>query len=308
MRDTQDEFTFGGVKTEYMMDSMPNLPTAPSGVTTGFPEPRSGPGLGVMDAVPTLCISDGTSTVPWQDSSGIVSSSGSSYSTPPSDVSRGRQPPVRTSSTDWTGSLGQTTVARDMQSPIMGNGNYPLPFGYAGSPPQVYPLIYGDGPGVPLPGYDDGLYSSHMPNTTVRSLSPHMAAGQSSETLVTTPSTLPSDRVVNPLACGRQPEMAFGLLTAHDLMPVSLSREARSAIPAYLDVYWDKVHPMYPIIHRATFEDASGVDVAHLDVLQCAMAAVATQFLGHREHRINGSQLHAYAWHKAKTVSVAVPP
>ncbi|POR38417.1 Uncharacterized protein TPAR_01385 [Tolypocladium paradoxum] len=304
MRDTQDEFTMGGVKTEYMMNSVPNLAAAPSGVTAGYSEPLSGPSLGVLDPVPRVCISDvgGTSTVPWQDSSGIISSSSDcSYSTPSSDVSRGHLAPVRASSTDWTGSLGQTSVARDMQSPIMGNGNYPLPFGYGASPPQVYPPLYGDGPGVALSGYDEGLYSSHMTSTTVRSLSPQVAVGQSSETLVTTRSMLPADRVVNPLACGRQPETAFGLLTAHDLMPVSLTCEARSAIPAYLDVYWDKVHPMYPIIHRATFEDASGVDVAHLDVLQCAMAAVATQFLGHREHRVNGSQLHAYAWHKAMT-------
>lgn len=91
-------------------------------------------------------------------------------------------------------------------------------------------------------------------------------------------------------------------MLAQDLMPVSLSREARSALPSYIDIFWEKVHHLYPIIHRSTVEDAADVTPEHVDVLRCAMAAVATQFLGHREHRINGSQLHAYAWHKSKTV------
>lgn len=276
-------------------ESMTTLQFVSPRVTPGFSGPHSEPGLGI-DPISGLCISDGSpSGVPWQGGSGMVSlASGSSYSTPPSDVSQGSQPAFRDASTDWAGSLGQATVPRSMQNPII-SGNYPLHFGYPASPTQVYPKIYGEGPAISLAEYDDGLYSSHMASTAVRGLSPQLAVGRSSETLVTTPSALPADRLINPLACNLQPETALGLLTAQDLVPVSPSREALSLIPAYLDVYWDRVHPMYPIIHRATFEDGSGVDAEHVQVLQCATAAVATQFLPHREHRINGSQLHAYA-------------
>jgi hypothetical protein len=124
--------------------------------------------------------------------------------------------------------------------------------------------------------------------------------------MVTAPAPLPGNRIVNPLAGSHEPTSRLGLL-AQDLMPVSLSREARSALPNYIDIFWDKVHPLYPIIHRSTVEDGKNGVPEHVDVLRCAMAALATQFLGHREHRINGSQLHAYAWHKSKTVGASPP-
>ncbi|KAM4066005.1 fungal specific transcription factor [Hirsutella rhossiliensis] len=303
LRDTQD-FTMGGVKTEYPMESLSNLESIPFRVSSAFSGSRSGHGLGLMD-VPGLCmpaVGPEPLAVSWTESSGLVSSgSGSNYSTPPpSDASHGHHSVLRSSSAEWAGPLGPQLVARDMQSPGIGAGDYPPPFGYGTSPPQVYPSIYGEANNLAFSGYEDSLYSSPVPSTTARSLSPQMAVGQCSETLITAPSALPADRMVNSSACDLQPETAFGLLTAQDFMPVSLSREALSVMPAYLDLYWDKVHPNYPIIHRATFEDASGVDAEHLDVLRCAMAAVATQFLGHRDNRINGSQLHAYAWQVSK--------
>ncbi|KAL3952961.1 hypothetical protein ACCO45_012904 [Purpureocillium lilacinum] len=199
--------------------------------------------------------------------------------------------------------LGPPVASRTLQSPIAVSGAYPAPFGYDSSPPAVYPSVYGDGAGVLLPGYDESLYNPQIPSNTVRnSLSPQLAVGPSSETLVTAPAALAPDRVISPMLCGRQPDTAFGFLMAGDLIHVPLSREARNEIPVYIDKYWEKVHPLYPIIHRPSFEDASGVDSQHHDILRCAMAAVATQFLEHKEHRINGSQLHAHALHECKRI------
>ncbi|OLN86493.1 Zinc finger protein klf1-like protein 3 [Colletotrichum chlorophyti] len=58
------------------------------------------------------------------------------------------------------------------------------------------------------------------------------------------------------------------------MLNVSMPANICKAIPAYLDVYWEKVHHIFPIVHRRTFEAAG----EHIDVLRCAMAAVATQY------------------------------
>lgn len=101
-----------------------------------------------------------------------------------------------------------------------------------------------------------------------------------------------------------------GLVTSSTLSPMGgcsmnsvpttmarLSRSVQNAIPAYLDVYWEHFHKLYPVVHRHTFEGQSE------EVLRCAMAAVATQFLNGKEDRIRGSQLHEFAWQEAKRVS-----
>lgn len=81
-----------------------------------------------------------------------------------------------------------------------------------------------------------------------------------------------------------------------------LPRATCTSIPRYLEVYWRRFHPQYPVVHRPTFE-ASGEDV-----LRCAMAAVATQYLDNKEDREKGNQLHEYAWQEAKRVSTDKPP
>ncbi|PSR98986.1 hypothetical protein BD289DRAFT_65961 [Coniella lustricola] len=72
----------------------------------------------------------------------------------------------------------------------------------------------------------------------------------------------------------------------------SLSRAIRNAIPSYLDVYWDRFNVLYPIIHRNGFQGEQ--------ILRCAMAAVATQYMAGKEDRIRGNQLHEFAWQEAK--------
>ncbi|KAK0644518.1 hypothetical protein B0T16DRAFT_460564 [Cercophora newfieldiana] len=76
-----------------------------------------------------------------------------------------------------------------------------------------------------------------------------------------------------------------------------LQRPVRAAIPGYLDVYWDRVHPTLPVVHRQSFEAAPE------DALRCAMAAVATQYFNSKEDRNRGNQLHEFAWHEAKRVT-----
>ncbi|RDA95794.1 hypothetical protein CP533_5153 [Ophiocordyceps camponoti-saundersi (nom. inval.)] len=271
-------------------------------------KPDSEPGLGLMD-VPELCgphVGSEASLVSWTSEHSVDHSGPSSnYSTPPpSDVSQLDQPAARSSSSMWVDSLEPSAVSSRM---LMDHSSYPLAsLGYnSPPPPQPYSTSnYGDTASVAFPGFDDSsLYGTPVPDTTARSLSPQVVVGQCSETLVTAPAALPGDRMLRAVSCGLAPETTFGLLAAEGLMP-PLSGEAVRSMPTYLNLYWQKVHPMYPIIHRATFEEASG---QHTDVLRCAMAAVATQFLVHKEHRINGSQLHDYAWQMSENIVGLLP-
>ncbi|KAB5539355.1 hypothetical protein GE09DRAFT_315852 [Coniochaeta sp. 2T2.1] len=104
-----------------------------------------------------------------------------------------------------------------------------------------------------------------------------------------------------------------GLLAALDLpmtgcgMPgivlssQQLPRQVLSAVPNYIEVYWQFFHKLYPIVHRPSFESAGE------DVLRCAMAAIATQFLDTKEDRLRGNQLHEHAWQELKRVSEDIP-
>lgn len=256
----------------FMPDHM-SYSTPSSGIDSAYSRPRTTGLHSLLPPGPYLPIHDGAS-----DSS---------------TSSTSQHLPAHTSSSEWHPSYSVSP---------MPNSAYSLEVPYHASSPQMFPPFSNEGLGISI-GYDSSIYSSHNPNTTVRSLSPSMAVVQSSETLVTSPSAPPSGRVIDPPACSRQTAEALGLLTAADEMPVSLSRATCTAIPAYLDVYWDRVHSCHPIIHKPTFEDASEVAPEHKNMLLCAMAAVATQFLPAKQHRIHGHQLHAYAWDRCKMVS-----
>ncbi|PHH73607.1 hypothetical protein CDD82_5369 [Ophiocordyceps australis] len=288
--ESHDDIYIGpSVKSEFS----PNPSTSGPMFSRASPKTTLGLGLGLDD----MPISEvGASVVPWTEGPGILSGPPSNFSTPPSDGSRGGEFPSRTSAPEWTGPFGQPTIATGLQSPL-GN-SYNMSF-YSASSPHLYSDMFGQGAGGQI--FDDSIYGSPVPNAPpVRSLSPHMAMEASSETLATTPAPLPADRILTPLTLELQPETMFGLLTPQDIVPASPSREALDKVPEYLEVYWDEVSPQYPFIHRAMLDEAMGCPVEQVDVLKCAMAAVATQFLGHRADRINGSQLHDFAWHKSK--------
>ncbi|KAF6817092.1 C2H2 finger domain-containing protein [Colletotrichum musicola] len=244
-----------------------------------------------------------------QDNSGWQSSaSDSTYSTPSDASRRGAFWPAARANADWQTNL--LSPYRDAGLDAMTTTTpmfYPYP---TSSPPQIstpqmFPML-----DVSMPGFSDEqtlLDPHHQPRfpNTVRSPTPPVtsASAQSSETLVTPSTALPSDRMMNSLAClGRQKEVALGLLAAPALMQGSLPlppANVYKAIPNYLEVYWEKVHRIFPVVHRRTFEDAA----EQVDVLRCAMAAVATQYMGSKEDRIRGNQLHEYAWQQSRRFS-----
>ncbi|KAF7550540.1 hypothetical protein G7Z17_g5655 [Cylindrodendrum hubeiense] len=298
MMDSNDDYPMGNVSKDYVLGPpMPNLQPTTESFIPAYSQPRDMPELS------NLFIPDGgAAALSWQDQTMPSSASESTYSTP-SDNSRRHRFPLRTSSGDWNTQAPYQAAANETRSTGLDNGGYNIPFTYSASPPLYQPL-YGDSMGLSLPGYTEDstliFDPDQMPVTTVRSLFPQMAVAQSSETLVTLPSIPTADHVLNGTMCGRPPTEGLGILDARDMMPVSLTRAARDMVPAYLDVYWDKVHPLYPIVHKPSFENVSNAPAEHIDVLRCAMAAIATQFLADKDHRMKGAQLHAYAWYKSK--------
>ncbi|KAI9172371.1 hypothetical protein HJFPF1_01873 [Paramyrothecium foliicola] len=255
---------------------MPDFNTLPSSLGPAFtPRITPDPRLDLLTRVPSqLSIPEDNLGMAWHDGLRLPSSASSTYSTPSDE-------PARVAGTDWRAQASPyPSVPRDMHSPIMDPATYPIPMSYSTSPDPVY---YPEAMGLPMAG-----------------LSPQLAEVQISETLVPAPAPLPTDRLIMPRVCGRQLGDARDLLAAKLLMPASLSSTLRDAIPAYLEVYWSKVHPVYPIIHKATIKNSTEIALEHDDVLQCAMASVATQFCDGKDDRIKGDQLHAFAWQKSK--------
>ncbi|EEU45388.1 uncharacterized protein NECHADRAFT_41324, partial [Fusarium vanettenii 77-13-4] len=288
MTNTTDNYPMGG--TDYVIG-----PTTNDTFGQYDSAPRAMPEL-TMLAIPD----NGASEVRWRDSGMASSASESTYSTP-SDNIRHPQFPIRTSSEDWINSVpSYQTASNELRNPSIENGAFSVPFTYTSSPPQIYQPVFGD-MGLPLPGYAEGdTFGSadQIPTSTVRSMSPSLAVAQS-ETLVAIPS-IPSGRIFGLSGCGSQPPDGGSLLNIE--LPVSLNAAASEAVPEYLKVYWDKVHPNYPIIHKHTFGKATVAAAEHLEVLRYAMAAVATQYLADKDDRMKGAQLHAYAWQKSKVV------
>lgn len=236
------------------------------------------------------------------------SATDSPYSTP-SENPRSLWPnSQRSSSVEWQAN----NMISPYQTPVPGLDTLPTNvfFPYTTSPPMAAASVFAPAYSV-LPGFPDehtllDLHAQHQRFAeTVRSTTPPTATtlAQGSDVLVSPSIGLPSDRLVSSLACmGRQKEVAAGLLPSPALMQSSLSSPPVSvsrAIPEYLEVYWREVHGRFPIVHQRTFESAAGQSEA----LRCAMAAVATQHLRGREHRIRGQQLHDHAWQQATKVS-----
>jgi hypothetical protein len=249
------------------------------------------------------------------EASAWPSSASDSINSTPSDNSRHRlwPAPPRSGSVDWQQPGQQHLSAfsmtpRDLYSPVgldpatsqaglvyTGFTQAPMPTGH---PIYSGPLDMPMTAGFP----DDTLLDPHQthfhPSNTVRSLTPPPTSAQSSETLVTPSPALPSERMMNSLALGRQKEVAVGLLATPALMSGSLSRAVRNAIPAYLDVYFARFQHLFPMIHRPSFE-ATGEQA---EVLRCAMAAMGTQYLDGKDDRIRGNQLHEWAWQQTRYV------
>lgn len=202
-------------------------------------------------------------------------------------------------------------------------GNFPATDSW-GFPPEGIPRTHDMSIGLPtvystydtqlqqdgnFPGYDDP-FTHNPPHTTVRSLPLTLAVGPSSESLVTFQSAAPARPVEGTLSCGgsrggRPDPLAVAAL----MMPTSLSEEARKTIPTYINVYWNKVHPTCPLIHKPTFDDEETSRSRNSDMYEqkelrkCAMAAIATQFLEDKVHRVYGDELCGHAWYQSIEVS-----
>jgi hypothetical protein len=210
---------------------------------------------------------------------------------------------------------GSTSAPESSQPPWTG---FPATDNWALSPegiPRTHDLsmpVYSSmppyGTSIPdanFPGYGDP-FTHNPPHTTVRSLPLTLAMGPSSESLVTFQSAAPARPVEGSLSCGgsrggRPDPLAVAAL----MMPTSLSEEARKTIPTYINVYWNKVHPTCPLIHKPTFDDEetsrsrnSGI-CEQKELRKCAMAAIATQFLEDKVHRVHGDELCGHAWYQS---------
>ena len=176
----------------------------------------------------------------------------------------------------------------------------------AGSSSYLYPPTFEEGPGLSgLPHTESNPFDTRLPpNATVCNLSLSPAIAQASEVLVTTPAPMSSDRSIHPLACGDTLLAGLARMRLSTAMFAStLNCETVAAIPGYLKIYWGRIDPLHPIVHRATFgscEDESPYIVA---LLRCAMAAIATQFCEKLEDRVNGHRLHTYVWQQYENVS-----
>lgn len=76
-----------------------------------------------------------------------------------------------------------------------------------------------------------------------------------------------------------------------------------AAMAGYLNLYWEKVHPICPVLDATTLEAAVDEPPEHTELLRYSMAALAADFLAHPEHRRRGGQFYAHAWQGLKTVS-----
>ncbi|RFN49659.1 hypothetical protein FIE12Z_6106 [Fusarium flagelliforme] len=234
-----------------------------------------------------------TPELQWQDNSATTSE----FSTPPENARRPQFSVMET----WPTPVSAYPTTNDMLN-TMNHATYSVSYPYSNStPPQVYPSVFPDVE-VPLPVYnEDPSFGTvnQIPTSTVRSVSPSLAVAQS-ETLVAVPSLPTPGGTFNLAGCGSGTSGGEGLLNTEDLMPLSLSPAIKEAIPRYLEVYWDKVHPRKPIVHKHTYQDVPQEETEHVQALQCAMAALATQFIPIADDRMKGAQLHAYAWQQSK--------
>ncbi|KAF5602977.1 C2H2 zinc finger transcription factor [Fusarium subglutinans] len=291
MNNSSDNYSIG--PNNYVLHT---LPTNESFVAS-YSEPRNVSDMSIISSIPEEAPPD----LGWPESSMSSSAPTSTFSTPP-DNTRRSQFSVPTTNGSWmTATPTYPTTANDITATLDSN-TYPGSYSYTDTPPQAYPSVFGD-MDLALPGYSEGPSfntTNQIPIPTVRSMSPSLAVAQS-ETLVAVSSLPTSDGVFGLGSCSSGPSDG-SLLSTPDLMPLSLPAATRDSIPTYLETYWEHVHPKNPIIHKHTYEDVPEEETEHVQVLQCAMAALATQYIPNADDRMKGAQLHAYAWQKSKVL------
>ncbi|RYP27236.1 hypothetical protein DL767_007769 [Monosporascus sp. MG133] len=240
---------------------------------------------------------------PWQSSA-----SDSNFSTP-SDASQNRMLRSYGSPTsDWAGPgmvpSYQAATSQELRSPSVSLEATSTTLQYMVNPFSSSPqpaTSFGHMMDVPMQFQDEhnallDHVHHHQPYSSVRSLSPPtiLSSVQTAEHLVTASISLPG----TPPMVGRFKGAALlGPLSgaASLIAAIGLSRPVRNAIPAYLELYWERCDAHFPLVHRRGVNSTG-------ELLRCAMAAMATQFLPGKEDRIKGNQLHEFAWQEVKRV------
>lgn len=225
-------------------------------------------------------------------------SSDSNFSTPSDRSHKQVNPGYSSPTSDWNGHyMAYTPATNEMSSPLdMPSSGLP----FFTDPFATSPHVYGQ-MDMSMSYTDETLLEQahqHHAYTAVRSPTPPNLSSSvhSAESLVTLAPALPE-----PLAMvGRykQPAALLGTLSsATFLTAITLSRPIQNAISKYLDIYWERFDVLFPLVHRRSFEAAPD------DILRCAMAAVATQYVDGKEDRITGNQLHEFTWQEVQRVS-----
>ncbi|KAF4443442.1 hypothetical protein FACUT_1366 [Fusarium acutatum] len=291
VNNSSDNYPIG--PNNYVLHTLPTN----EGFVANYSEPRNMSDMSIISSITEEAPPD----LGWPESSMSSSAPTSTFSTPP-DNTRRSQFSVPTTNGSWmTATPAYPTTANDITASLDSN-TYPGSYSYSDTPPQAYPSVFGD-MDLALPGYSEGpsfSTTNQIPIPTVRSMSPSLAVAQS-ETLVAVSSLPTSDGVFGLGACSSGPSDG-SLLSTPDLMSLSLPAATRDSIPTYLETYWEHVHPKNPIIHKHTYEDVPEEETEHIQVLQCAMAALATQYIPNADDRMKGAQLHAYAWQMSKVL------
>ncbi|TGJ87011.1 hypothetical protein E0Z10_g1774 [Xylaria hypoxylon] len=235
-------------------------------------QPRRSPSYAYMgfEGLPSLTIPD--SSFPGhlsQESNWPSSASGSPYSTPDRAMIRGYNSP----NTD----VANTDI-------------FYVPHQYPSPQQPVY---------QPVSDYtytdDTAYYDFQSQPFPVRSPTPPTVtlSAQPAENLVTLGHSVPDPAAI----LGRRKGSAalLGPYSDAAFLTASVpSAAALNAIPRYLDVYWKRFDTLFPLVHRRSLETSAD------PVLQCAMAALGSQFLQSKEDRINSHILHGFASQEAR--------
>ncbi|KAI1177636.1 hypothetical protein F4777DRAFT_576714 [Nemania sp. FL0916] len=269
---------------EYILSSTHHV--APFGIhnmggspyTPPYFQPRRAPSFGFItttDGPPSLIIPD--NSFPGhisRESNWPSSGSGSPYSTPDRAAIRGYESPNA-----------------DVHNPEMVFLSSPNQY------PSPQQPVYHQIQDFHNPPYTDETAYFELQSHTfpVRSPTPPTVtlSTQPAANLVTLGSSVPDPSAVLSRQKGSaaflSPYSNAALLTA--LVP---SPAALNAIPHYIDIYWKRFDTALPLVHRRSLETSND------PVLQCAMAAMGSQFLHSKEDRINSHILHSFASQEAR--------
>ncbi|KAI1154566.1 hypothetical protein F4825DRAFT_448321 [Nemania diffusa] len=269
-------------RDDYILSSGPHVPGFGIHPSMGSPfhpyglefEPRRSPSYAYIsvEELPSLTIPDSSLPGHISQESNWPSSSGSNspYSIPDKALIRGYD----------------DSPSADVSNSYYVPAQYPSPQQHIYHSISDYNNSYTD---------DTGYYDFQSHPFPVRSPTPPIVAlsAQPSENLVTVGPSVPDP----PAVLGRHKGSAALLGPYSDAAFLTAwvpSTAALNAVPRYLDIYWKRFDPLFPLVHRRSVETSTD------PILRCAIAAIGSQFLHSKEDRINSHILHGLASQEAR--------